>query len=42
MVATNDGGFSLTWQVPTDIESGSYTITATDSVSEATTILKIV
>ena len=42
MVATSDGSFSLTWQVPTDIESGDYTINATDGVNQATTILRIV
>jgi len=41
MVATSDGNFSLTWQVPTDIESGDYTITATDGNSEATTTMRI-
>jgi len=42
MVATSDGSFSLTWQVPTDIESGDYTINATDGVNQATTIMRIV
>ena len=41
MVATSDGSFSLTWQVPTDIESGDYTITATDGNNEATTTMRI-
>ena len=42
LVSTSDGGFSLTWQVPTDIEGGDYTITASDGINESTTILKIV
>jgi len=42
MVATSDGTFSLTWQVPTDIESGDYTIHATDGNDEATTSMKVV
>jgi len=41
MVATSDGSFSLTWQVPTDIESGDYTITATDGNNEASTTMRI-
>ena len=41
MVATSDGSFSLTWQVPTDIESGDYTINATDGTNEASTTMKI-
>ena len=42
MVATSDGSFSLTWQVPTDIESGDYIITATDGNNEADTTMRIV
>jgi uncharacterized protein YfaS (alpha-2-macroglobulin family) len=42
MVATSDGTFSLTWQVPTDIESGDYTINATDGNNEASTLMRIV
>jgi len=42
LVSTSDGGFSLTWQVPTDIEGGDYTIIASERSLEATTILKIV
>ena len=41
MVATSDGSFSLTWQVPTDIESGDYTINATDGTNVASTTMKI-
>jgi len=41
MVTTSDGSFSLTWQVPTDIESGDYTINATDGNNEASTTMKL-
>jgi len=42
MVATNDGTFSLTWQVPTDVESGDYTIFASDGIAEANTTMRII
>ena len=42
MVSTSDGGFALTWMVPTDIESGEYTIKATSGALESSTSLKII
>ena len=42
MVSTNDGNFSLTWMVPTDIESGDYIINSTDGVNTSTTIMRII
>jgi len=42
MVSTSDGSFSLTWAVPTDIDSGDYTISASDGFSVATTMMRII
>ena len=40
LVSTSDGSFSLTWQVPTDVEGGDYTIIADDGYNQASTTLR--
>jgi len=42
LVSTSDGSFSLTWQVPTDVEGGDYTIIADDGYNQASTTLRVV